>query len=283
MKRALTVITIVLLLVVPSKAAYKDFFKRHFVDKPWSGAPLIRESVCIDCHSSRTMKPRYLKIHRQWKMSIHKKYRVSCHNCHGGDPSDSAKGCESPHGGYFVGRPKSQEIPRMCGKCHIGILKEFTISKHGVALKKGNGPNCVTCHGSHSVQKADINIINVTTCTKCHEYKRAEVIKDALRVIEEKMSDLEKEIRVLKSMGTVTEDIEKALFRTRAEFRTLFHTVDVTLVKQRTEDFSEKLKTIRDDLLSLKREIRFRRSFSGYLLGVFVFMLILYHYSDKRK
>ncbi len=283
MKRGLILIAIVFLMATPTKAAYKDFFKRHFVDKPWSGAPLIKESVCIDCHSSRTMKPQYLKIHRQWKMSIHKKFRVSCHNCHGGDPSYSAKGCESPHGGYFVGRPESQDIPRMCGKCHIGILKEFTISKHGVALKRGNGPNCVTCHGSHSVQKADINIINVTTCTKCHDYKRARIIKEALRTIEDKMVELNKEIKSLKVMGTVTEDIERALFRTRAEFRTLFHTVDVSLVKKRSREFYKKLETIDNDLQLVKSEISFRKSFSGFLLGMFVFMLIIHHYRDRRK
>jgi len=271
-----------LFLIDPLHADYRDLFQRQFIDKPWGGAPIVREGVCIDCHTSKIMKADYLKIPQEWKMSIHYKNKVSCHDCHGGDPDDAAVSCGTPHSG-FVGTPKYKDVPELCGKCHVGILKNYLTSGHGKALKsKGKGPNCVTCHGAHNTQKASIEIINDVRCTKCHTYERARTMKQALFIVEKKITDLENRLTEMKKSGAITEDIEKALFRTTAEFRTIFHTVDVNLVKAKTDEYSNKLSLIENDLKIIIKEYQFRRNFSAFLLILFTIMGILVYISQKK-
>ncbi|GBE02563.1 hypothetical protein BMS3Abin08_02014 [bacterium BMS3Abin08] len=277
MKRLVFVFTLLLVLsaLAVAEAGYRDLFRKQFIDEPWAGAPIVKEGVCIECHTSKLMKPDYLKIPQEWKMSIHYKNNVSCHDCHGGNPNDSAISCSTPHSG-FIGTPKYDEVPQLCGKCHIGILKSYLISGHGKALKaKRRGPNCVTCHGSHSIQKANIDIINSVRCTQCHSYNRARIMKQALFLTEKRMSDLDKEITALKAQGVITNNIDKRLFRTQAEFRTIFHTVDVSLVKKRTGEFSRKLDVISKALDKVSSQLSFRKNFSAFLFMLFLAMGIV--------
>jgi hypothetical protein len=226
------------------------------------------DPVCIQCHDSDMMKPAFRKIPGEWRQSWHHQNGVACHDCHGGDPKDAALAMSPQRG--FVGTPKEREVPEFCGKCHVGILKNYLESGHGKALKaSGRGPNCVTCHGSHGIQKANIDIINEQRCTQCHSYERAGIMKQALFSTEKKIRDIEKDLKKLSAQGIYTEEQEKALFRTEAEFRTLFHTVDVSLVKEKTDGFVLQLDIIRNKADSLFAELRSRRNFSGWLMLLF--------------
>ena len=110
------------------------------------------DNVCIVCHSSDAMKPEFRKVYQEWKESWHAQNNVSCNDCHGGDPKDGANAMSPQRG--FLGKPQAAAVPEFCGKCHIGILKDYVESGHGKALlAKGTGPNCVTCHQAHDVQK----------------------------------------------------------------------------------------------------------------------------------
>ncbi|GBD98189.1 hypothetical protein BMS3Abin07_00197 [bacterium BMS3Abin07] len=278
-------LVLILILVFSSTALadYRETFEKEFVNKPWVGSKVVEEGVCVDCHTSDVMKPDYLGIPQEWKMSIHYENKVSCHDCHGGNPSDSAVSCGTPHSG-FVGIPKYKEVPKMCGKCHIGILKQFNDSKHGKALMtSGRGPNCVTCHGSHKIQKANMNIINKVRCTRCHSYKRAKIMKQALFMTEKRISDINHSIRQLRSSGASTEKAKKMLFRTEAGFRTLFHSVDVSLVKGRTAGFSRKLDVIEGMIADIYKEIRFRKNFSAFLFLLFASLAISAYFIQKNN
>jgi len=159
-----------------------------------------------------------------------------------------------------VGTPKYAKVPEFCGKCHVGILKNFLESGHGKTLKaSGKGPNCVTCHGVHNIQKASINIISEQLCTKCHSYDRVKIMKQALFVTENKINDIDK-------------DEDKDLFSTQAEFRTLFHTENVSLVRERTDGFIKKLNQIEVKMKKTFEELRFRRNFSAFLMLIFIGM-----------
>ncbi len=237
-----------------------------------------QEPVCITCHDSEMMKPAFRKIPGEWRQSWHNQNSVSCNDCHGGDPADAAMAMSPQRG--FVGAPKYRDVPEFCGKCHIGILKNYIESGHGKALKaSGNGPNCVTCHGSHGIQKANIGIINEQRCSQCHSYERARIMKEALFTTERKIQDLGTSLKKLSSQGIYTGEEDKTLFRTEAEFRTLFHTVDVALVKEKTDGFDRQLGALRNKADSLFAELRSRGKFSGFLLllfagtGVVVYLL----------
>jgi nitrate/TMAO reductase-like tetraheme cytochrome c subunit len=226
------------------------------------------EPVCIQCHDSDMMKPAFRKIPGEWRQSWHNQNGVTCHDCHGGDPKDAAMAMSPLRG--FVGAPAYRAVPEFCGKCHVGILKNYAESGHGKALKSsGRGPNCVTCHGSHGIQKANLDIINEQRCAQCHSYERARIMKQALFSTEQKIRDIEKALKKLSTQGISTEEQDKALFRTEAEYRTLFHTVDVSLVKEKTDGFVRQLDVLKNKADSLFAELRSRRNFSGLLMLLF--------------
>jgi nitrate/TMAO reductase-like tetraheme cytochrome c subunit len=263
---------VILLFSLPSISSgdYRDEFEKGFLTKTWSGEqPEV--NFCIECHSSDKMKPAFLTIAEEWKASWHAQNNIACQDCHGGDPKDPAMSM-SPHRG-FVGTPKYDEVPEFCGKCHIGILKHYLESDHGKALKaSGSGPNCVTCHGSHNIQKANIEIINEQRCKKCHSYQRAMMMKQALFLTEKKIGELDAGLQNLKKEGIYTDDDKRALFGIQSEFRALFHSVDVNLIKDSTDEFSNKLAVVERKISDTLKELRSRRNFSAFVLLLFAGM-----------
>jgi len=269
MGNALYVAVIVLLLAVPGFSQTKG-------DE-------ILNSVCLDCHDSDMMNPELRAVPSEWKKSWHFQNGIACHDCHGGDPKDSAMAMSPERG--FSGKPQYGQVPEFCGKCHIGILKNYLESGHGKALKSnGSGPNCVTCHGSHGIVMADIDIINETLCSRCHTYDRAKAMKQALSVTENKLRDVRNGLRTLKASGVFTGDEEKTLFSTEASFRTLFHSVDVGLIKERTDEYIYKLDQIESREKQVFQELAFRRKFSAFLMCVFLgigIVLVLMSKAEK--
>jgi len=75
----------------------------------------------------------------------------------------------------------------------------------------------VVCHGSHNIQRANIEIINEQRCTKCHSYERAKVMKQALSRGEEG-GEIEDGIKALRRAGIYPAEQERALFNTEVEF-----------------------------------------------------------------
>lgn len=256
-----------------SEGAWKDIFEKEFLRSPWGEGPKVEKEVCIECHASEMIKPEFRGIPSEWRKSWHYRNGISCHDCHGGDPKDAAMSMSPERG--FIGAPKYKDVPKFCGKCHIGILQHYFESGHGKALKStGKGPNCVICHGSHNIQKASIEIINESLCTKCHSYERAKVMKASLLLTEKKIKEVDDDLKILKSRLITTEEDEKELFRTHADFRALFHTVDVDLVKSQTDDFAKRLSVIKERIQKGFREISFRQNYSGFLMFLFIGLAI---------
>jgi nitrate/TMAO reductase-like tetraheme cytochrome c subunit len=262
-------VIVLLSLVSISEAAWRDVFEKEFLMAPWGEGPKVEKNVCIECHASEMIKPEFREIPSEWRKSWHYENGVSCHDCHGGDPKDAAMSMSPERG--FIGVPKYKDIPEFCGKCHIGILENYHESGHGKALRStGKGPNCVTCHGSHNIQKASIEIINERLCTKCHSYEKAKTIKAALLLNEKKIKEIEGDLKILKSRLIYTEDDDKILFRTHAEFRILFHTTDVNLVKGSTDEFERRLSAIEERVQKNFRELNVRQNFSSFILFIFI-------------
>ncbi len=277
MKYLFLALTILFTLPSMSTAGYREDFEKEFMTKTWAGEQ-VEENLCISCHASDKMKPEFKATVDSWRESWHAQNKISCENCHGGDPKDAALSMSRQRG--FVGVPQYNEVPEFCGKCHIGILSNFLESGHGKALKASRkAPNCVTCHGSHNIQKASIDIINEQQCTKCHSYERAKIMKVALFLIEKKIAQLEQNLQNLKQAGAYPDADERSLFSTQAEFRTLFHTVDVNLVRSRTDEFTSKLDVIDKNIQATFRDLRFRKNFSAFLMlafsgmGIIIFLL----------
>ena len=199
MKKLTLSLFIILVLATVANADYRESFKREFLLSPWAGTE-SRVNACIECHTSAAMREDLKGIPGQWRRSWHFQNDVDCQACHGGDVEDATMSMSHKRG--FMGSPKDKEVPQFCGKCHIGILATYTDSGHGkVFMATGEGPNCVTCHGSHAIQKASISIINEQLCTKSHSYERAKLMRQALFLVDNKIVEIEGKLAELKAEG----------------------------------------------------------------------------------
>jgi hypothetical protein len=256
-----------------SLAGYRETFEREFMLSPWSIAK-GETSACIQCHTSDDMGPEMHEITRQWKESWHAKNNISCHDCHGGAPEDASMSMMHQRG--FKGSPKNIDIPEFCGTCHIAILDNYLISGHGETFRDtADGPSCITCHGSHNVQQASMDIISEQLCSQCHTYERAKEMKQALFLVESKLNTIDKNLKRLKLLGIATDRQEKAFFRNHAEFRALFHSIDVDAVRAKSSDYTQKLEIIESEISESFKQLAFRKNFSAYLFLIFIGLSIV--------
>ncbi len=232
------------------------------------------EIVCIQCHSG--LPEKYSQPVKLWRGSIHAENGISCNDCHGGDPTDAANAMSPARG--FLGAPKETAIPDFCGRCHVGVKNDYLASAHGRALGRG-GPTCVTCHGNHLVLKASLNLINEQSCSRCHSFERARVIKAAMKETEDMIVAIDARITAYKAHGTDTGKLEKELFAVRNRFHTLFHNVDVELVRRDSAQIQDELKKIQNTLQGLddsyrKRKIAGAVAVAGALLAALLLHLL---------
>jgi len=264
----LTVILVILFFYGLSSAGYRETFEREFMLSPWSIAK-GEISACIQCHSSEDMEPKMHEIVRQWKESWHAKNNISCHDCHGGAPEDASMAMKHQRG--FKGSPEKIDVPKFCGTCHIAIMNNYLKSGHGRTLcDTAEGPTCVTCHGSHTIQQASMDIITEQRCSQCHTYERAKEMKQALFTVENTLSSVKDDLASLKILGVDMEDSEKSFFRTHSEFRALFHSIDVDAVRAKSSDYTLKLSIIETDIKSPFKKLALRKYFSGFIFLLFI-------------
>ena len=228
------------------------------------------ESVCLQCHAG--MDGYLAEPVGLWRTSVHAENGVSCHDCHGGDPTDFELAM-SPESG-FIGVPEYEEVPKFCGSCHIGVKEDYDASAHGMALGSG-GAQCVMCHGNHAVKRADLTLINEESCSRCHEYDRAAEIRAALAEIDTTINGLDQEIGSLFRVGISTRDMSGELFAVRNDFHRLFHNVDVEAVKAQSASFMEKLGKIDSQVKSINNDLGQRKLVGGVVIALLIIAGIL--------
>ena len=235
----------------------------HFTSTP--SPAQNTETVCIQCHGA--LPGRLGEPVKLWKGSVHAANGISCHNCHGGDPTDMAMAMNPARG--FLGAPKDKAVPEFCGRCHVGVKEDYLASAHGRALGR-SGPQCVTCHGNHAVFKATPDLINSRDCTRCHDYGRAEEIKSAVVETDRRITGLEQQLSALHRIGIATKDMEGELFALRNQFHRLFHSVEVEKVRSRTTGFQAELGKIRGRVAAIEEELNRRKLWGGGVVALLV-------------
>ncbi len=231
-------------------------------------------NACVACHGA--MPGRLGEPVGLWKTSIHAENGVYCNECHGGDPNDPANAMNPARG--FKGVPKETAIPTTCGRCHVGVLNDYLASAHGKRLGSG-GPTCVTCHGNHAIKKASLDLINEKSCTRCHSFERARLMKLAMQETEGQITSLDARIQVMKLKGKAIEGMSQALFNARNKFHTLFHEVSADRVKTESavirkslDEISVQLDAI--DTAEQKRKVGGAAAVGGVLIAGLVFWLL---------
>lgn len=240
------------------------------------GTAQAEDIVCIQCHID--LPEEYSLPVKLWQKSIHAENNITCDACHGGDPKD-ADNAMSPDRG-FVGVPEPVDIPSICGRCHVGVLKDFLASAHGRALGEG-GPTCVTCHSNHLVLKASLSLINEKTCSQCHSYERARLIHDAMAQTEAGIVAMDVRIGDFKKTGTDTETLEKRLFAVRNSFHSLSHEVDVKKVTAASERIGADLAKIKTSLDELTATRQKRRQAGLLVVSAMLMTALLLHLLRK--
>jgi len=241
------------------------------------------QTVCLQCHGG--MEGRLGAPVGLWKESIHKQNGISCHDCHGGDPTDFAMAMSPERG--FLGAPEEDGIPAFCGRCHIGVKDDYIASKHGKALGSG-GPQCVTCHGNHAVVKASLTLINDKDCTRCHSFERAARIKGALEETDQMISGLEKDLAGLHRLGISVKKMRGEVFSRRNEYHRLFHSVEVERVNQGTAAVQASLGEVQAEVAGIHADLGSRKLWGGIAIillvvagGLSLLLRRTYHEQEK--
>jgi len=239
-----------------------------------------QDTVCIQCHGAQS--GRLGEPVKLWRGSIHAANGISCHDCHGGDPTDFGNAMNPAKG--FLGAPENDAIPDFCGRCHVGVKEDYLQSAHGQALGHG-GPQCVTCHGNHRVVAASPDLINPRDCTRCHTYGRAEEIKSAVVATDSMISGLEKDLTRLHRLGIDTKELKGKIFSLRNEFHRLFHSVEVEKVRRQTAGFQKRLGKIRGSISTIEDRLARRKLLGGIAVALLVFggALALLIYKSYRE
>ena len=240
------------------------------------GSLHAEEIVCITCHGA--MPGKYGEPVRLWKGSIHAENGIACNACHGGDPKDAANAMKKERG--FLGAPTYNDVPSFCGRCHVGVLKDYLASGHGRALATG-GPNCVICHGNHQVVKASLELINEKSCSRCHSYERAKLIRGAMQETEGMIVALDARIAGYKEVGIDTDRLEKGLFSQRNQFHSLFHNVDVKRVTAESTRIKAELNKLETALKGLDEQGRKRKLAGGIAVAAALLAAVLVHFLRK--
>lgn len=241
------------------------------------------ETVCLQCHGGQ---PGHLGAPvGEWRDSIHAANGISCHDCHGGDPADVAMAMSPERG--FVGVPDHADIPDFCGRCHVGVNETYRDGAHGKALLTG-GPQCVTCHGSHAVRKAEIDLINEQDCSRCHSYERAALIRLSMVETETMIARVDADTVRLHRLGFDVDGMQGSLFDLRNRFRRLFHEVDVEKVRRETGGLQGELGKIGAEVAAIDETINERKLWGSLAIGLFVlcgviFLLVRKAYEEEEK
>ena len=235
-----------------------------------------QQIVCITCHGK--LPGKFGEPVKLWQGSIHAENGIGCNSCHGGDPMDSVNAMSPARG--FLGVPKERDIPAFCGRCHVGVEKDYLASAHGRALGRG-GPTCVTCHGNHRVVKASLELINEKSCTRCHGFERARLIREAMMETEELISAIEGKTAAFRSRGVDTDRLEKGLFALRNSYRSLFHNVDVELVRKESARIQGELQGLDKVLQGLDDTERKRKLAGAAVVAGLLIAALLFHLLKK--
>jgi hypothetical protein len=139
----------------------------------------------------------------------------------------------------------------------------------------------VVCHGSHQITRASLELINEKSCSRCHSYDRAKLIRGAMQETEGMIVTLDARIAGYKQVGTDTERLEKELFAVRNRFHSLFHNVDVKKVVAESSQIKGELNKITSVLKGLDEQGRRRKLVGAVAVSALLLAALLVHLLRK--
>jgi hypothetical protein len=233
----------------------------------------------VDCHQSLVGK--LGDVVSEWRDSPHGQVGVGCEGCHQGDPGNIQSAKSSTTG--FVGMPRLREVPYFCGRCHEGIMEKHLASPHGAL----GLPNCVTCHGSHTIRRRPEEIIVKEACSKCHSFEPAVKSLESLIKANTLLAELDRLVQEIKHIPAVSEHLSVAQREMRldqAGVLETFHSFRIGDIQGMGMNVVRLRKTLqrlhdreRTRVESLEREVPFILMLMGFLLLASLFGFFVFH------
>lgn len=153
------------------------------------------DTSCIACHGNEDLFEGGTALIEGFAAGVHAEVGLSCHDCHGGNPSpELAEDVEAMDEAYgpnpYRGAVTRAMVPALCGSCHsdaeymrrfdpaprVDQESEYRTSQHGIALARGDleVAVCTDCHTLHSIRRVSSPDSSVyptrvgETCNACH-------------------------------------------------------------------------------------------------------------------
>jgi predicted CXXCH cytochrome family protein len=139
--------------------------------------PLNLPRTCETCHLEKVQTERGGEFIKRYEESIHYEglekaglaTSSNCSNCHG---AHDVRHVHDPDS-----RVSRNNIIRTCGKCHVGIERDYLEGVHGQDYTKGltDIPVCTDCHSEHEIESPqDLSSRVYATkvaevCSRCHD------------------------------------------------------------------------------------------------------------------
>ena len=167
-------------IVVSCKDCHGTHFIRAKDDIESTVFPLNLPQTCEQCHLGKVKTARGVEFIRQYEKSIHFQaiqksgltVSADCGDCHGAHSIRKVTDASS-----LVSR---KNIIRTCGRCHVGVERNYLEGVHGKDYTKGirDVPVCTDCHSEHEILShrdlgSRVYATKVATvCTHCHDDER---------------------------------------------------------------------------------------------------------------
>lgn len=205
-----------------------------------------------------------------WAASVHAEVGNTCDGCHGGDPNDPTEKAMADGKRFNLG-PKEGEVTRFCGQCHQELSEYFQESAHGAT----GAQNCIQCHGTHTIQRSSINIIDPEKCGSCHDYESAEKLKTVLVSLHDRFGASQEKIENIQ--GLPTQPLKKELGKVRNQLRQvrrISHTFDMDRIEKESEKVQTLMTTMESEIARLGKMEQDRKLLGMGLVALFLALAI---------
>jgi hypothetical protein len=238
------------------------------------------KNSCITCHKDLPDE-RLSGPVKLWSGSVHAKVGNTCDGCHGGDPNDPTEKSMSDGKQFYLG-PREEEVTGFCGKCHQELSEYFKQSAHWATGTQ----NCIQCHGTHTVQRISLEIINTEKCGTCHEYESADKLKAILLGLHDRFGVSREKIEQIQGLPTqpLQDELGKVWNQLR-QVRMVSHTFDMTRIKKKAEEVQALMVTMETEIARLEGIEQERKLLGWGLIALFAALSIatyLYNRTEKE-
>jgi hypothetical protein len=249
--------------------------------------PVNVPTMCASCHADQALMAPYDIPTNQFAL-----YQQSVHGIALLEKQDfRAPTCATCHGTHGAAPPGFQEVANVCGDCHGATQEYYLKSPHAKAGEEA--PKCVTCHGRYDVGEPSEALYlgsEPRHCGVCHTPDSpggqvAQSLYDSITTATQAQQNAETAVQEAQGLGMLVAPLEARLREANTSLisaRAAQHTLDISTVRQRTEDaqtIADEVKTSADTAVA---ESVFRRQAMVVAVAV-IALIIVALYLLKRE